>query len=572
MQSLSASAAAGLAGCQGMLGGGEDGESGERVPKLVLEYWAGRGGTSKIFEDTAPMVQDAAEELGMELEIKPVEFTTQIGHTSGDMRTHDISYWQFSPVPDRLDPDEFCRRFTAGWAGGNGKHNPSNFVNCDVTEPSLAQASASSQEERQELVSTSQERLTENFAAMPVAAKVGYSAYRTDEVDLDGAGSLGIARTNPDVYAKSTPTNGDEIIAYTSPEMVQTSNFAVISSSASQGVWNQLVHSPLVGYDSEFNLENRLAKNYEVTNDGKTVTVELKDATFHNGDPITAEDVKFTFEQLAANTGVYTQASEPPYDSIEVLNEKTAEFNFTESFLPIVSRVWPRWGIFHKDSWVEAGAEDDPENVELDPIVGSGPFKVANFETDSELELEPHDGNPVYDVDHRIVFTVYRDVQSMFQAFKANEVDMVSQLSPGVYDQVSDMDNGEQVGANYHTPFSLFPQFPKPPMKFEELRHALGKALDRKKMNAVGFLGESEPELAGTLFTKNHPNRPSEDSLTKYTDDPTGDVEGAKQLLEDAGYTTDGDEQLHYPPDKDLSPRWPAEETPDPEDFPCLEG
>ena len=569
---LGATTAASLAGCSGLLGDDSegDGDLGERVPPLVLEYWTGLGGDSKIFEDTSPVVQEAAEALGMELEIAPTQFTEQIGHVANDERTHDISYWSFGFAPDRLDPDEWCRRFSTTWAGADGDHNPSNWANCEYTEPALAQASAQTESERQELVNESQEILTSEYAAIPVAGQVSFTAYRTDEVEIGGAGTAGINRQNPYVYVESTPKNGDSFTAFTSPEMLETTNFGVIESSTSQGVWNKLVHSTLTQYDSNLELTNVLADEWEASNGGRTITVTLKDATFHNGDPVTAEDVQFTFEQLVRHPGTYTQASNPPYDSIDVVDDKTVEFNLEEPFLPLVSRVWPRWGIFHKETWVDGGAVENPEEFSMDPVIGSGPFEINQLESGSFMELVPHDGHPTMSPDHNVVFRVYREPQAMFQGFQANEVQMIAELSPGLFERVQEMDNAEAVSTTKHTPFGLYPQTPKAPLKFKELRQALGMALNRQKINNLGFLGETEPEYAGTLFTNVHPWRPPDDRLTKFTEEPEGEPEAARQLLEDAGYGYDGDGNLHYPPDADLTPLWPAEELPPEEDFPCL--
>jgi len=574
---LGTSTAAALAGCSGILpgdsddGGGSSGEHGERVPEIVLEYWAGLGGDTKIFEDTSPVVEEAANALGMDLNIEPVEFTEQIGHVAGDTRSHDISYWSYGFAPDRLDPDEWCRRFSVTWAGGDGQHNPSNWANCSYTRPAEQQARAGSVEEREELVNESQSVLTEEYAAIPVAGSVSFTAYRTDEINLGGAGQAGINRQNPDVYVESTPKNGDSFTAYTSPEMLETTNFAVIESSSSQGVWNKLIHSTLTGYGSDLELDTVLAKEYEVTNEGRTITVELKDATFHNGDPVTSEDVKFTFEQLVRHPGTYTQASQPPYSSIEIIDEKTTEFNLEEPFLPLISRVWPRWGIFHKETWIDGGARENPGEFSMDPVIGSGPFQVNELERGSFLELEPHDGHPSMSPDHRVIFRVYRESQGLFQAFQANEVQMASELSPGLFNRARNMGNAEAVSTKKYTPFGLYPQTPKPPMKFKVLRQALGMALNRQKMNELGFLGQSEPEFAGTLFTQVHPWRPPEDQLTKFTENPQGDVEGARQVLLDAGYTFDDDGNLRYPADSDLSPMWPRGEKPPADQFPCLE-
>jgi peptide/nickel transport system substrate-binding protein len=59
--------------------------------------------------------------------------------------------------------------------------------------------------------------------------------------------------------------------------------------------------------------------------------------------------------------------------------------------------------------------------------------------------------------------------------------------------------------------------------------------------------------------------------LPTFTDDPTGDAEGAQQVLVDAGWGWDDQDNLHYPADADLSPRWPDGEAPSPDNFPCLD-
>jgi peptide/nickel transport system substrate-binding protein len=58
--------------------------------------------------------------------------------------------------------------------------------------------------------------------------------------------------------------------------------------------------------------------------------------------------------------------------------------------------------------------------------------------------------------------------------------------------------------------------------------------------------------------------------LATITDKPEGDIEEAKQVLRDAGWGQDDDGNWHYPPDADLSPRWPKDGKPSASEFPCL--
>jgi peptide/nickel transport system substrate-binding protein len=118
-------------------------------------------------------------------------------------------------------------------------------------------------------------------------------------------------------------------------------------------------------------------------------------------------------------------------------------------------------------------------------------------------------------------------------------------------------------------PYNLFPQIPQAPVKFGDFRHAVGAAINRVAINDLAFQGKSYATLQSTLFLKNHPwSHP--DPVT-YTDDPQGNVEEARQILEDAGFGWDGDGNLRYPADADLSPLWPARETPHPAHFPFLQ-
>jgi peptide/nickel transport system substrate-binding protein len=115
----------------------------------------------------------------------------------------------------------------------------------------------------------------------------------------------------------------------------------------------------------------------------------------------------------------------------------------------------------------------------------------------------------------------------------------------------------------------MYPQYPEPPIKFKAFREAMGKAINRQEINSVVNFNEADIQLHPIWFLANHPWHP--DGIRTYTDDPTGDIVAARQVLEDAGWSWDDDGNLLYPVDADTSPVWPAEETPNPDDFPCVD-
>ncbi|MCW8173552.1 hypothetical protein D8S78_23055 [Natrialba swarupiae] len=139
----------------------------------------------------------------------------------------------------------------------------------------------------------------------PMYATPSFGAIRTDEVDPDGIGAGGVDFTMPHAYIRSTPRTGDQISGNMHADGAQSLNYLAMPNAETLAFWSQIPHSPLVGYNEDYEIENVLAEDYEVTNGGQTFTVELRDGTFHNGDPITAEDVQFTYETLDENTDVF---------------------------------------------------------------------------------------------------------------------------------------------------------------------------------------------------------------------------------------------------------------------------
>jgi len=80
-----------------------------------------------------------------------------------------------------------------------------------------------------------------------------------------------------------------------------------------------------------------------------------------------------------------------------------------------------------------------------------------------------------------------------------------------------------------------------------------------------------DPIYESRVLLDTHPFSPPDDELTKFTDQPQGDSDGARRTLEEAGWGWDDDGNLRYPPDADLSPLWPQGEEPSADDFPCLD-
>ncbi|MFD1685052.1 ABC transporter substrate-binding protein [Halobellus litoreus] len=582
LQMLGGVGIASLAGCnEGGNGGGDGGDSGggggdqqelgERVPEIAIEYWANIGTSSTLMENSLNQFQNGVEELGISLNILPTDFATQNSNAFSDARRSHLQYWTHSSPPSRLDPDELVSQFTADRAGADGA-NPANYANCEYTDAAFAQRRATSEEERRELVNSALGTAAEDAYIIPIHPRVTTGAYRPANVEIGGTGDAGLKPfVNPYVFFRSTPTNSDTLRTHVDPQLLETTNFPTSTSPTVTAPWSHLVHSTLVEFDENYDLQNMLAESIETSDDGLVLTVSLRDATFHNGDPITAEDVKFTFEFISDNAGIFPTATSPPYESIEVVDESTVEFTLSEVFRPLIRNTFGRWGILHRDTW--SAAVGNAGEFDFDPIIGSGPFQVDDIQRGSFMRLTPHDGHPVHDVGHNVLLQAFADNESIVQAFQNDDLDMVSQIGPSTQEQLSDTmgDSVAFVEQAEPTGFYLYPQHPQSPVKFREFRQALGMSFNRQQIHDIVWRGAGEIEYSSCVFTESHPWRPPADRLGQFTDDPEGDVEGARELLSENGWGWDGNDNLRYPADADLSPLWPQGENPTGEDFPCLD-
>ena len=600
LKSLGAAGAVGLAGCSGNGGngngnggngngnggngngnGGGGGDLGERVPDpIILEYWSDMGAETTQWEQILPDMQANIEDaLDVNVEVRPTEFATQVSNITNDQRTHHLSLWYHTNTPDRLDPQEMTRRFAIDWAGGNGNANPNNWANCEFSDPALNQAFAPDEETRQELVTEAHGIMAENMATLPFLQTMLLGAVDNTKVDLAGAEQAGIINTNANVFMLSTPKGKDSILVNGNPTEWETTNFPTNQNSGAVQLWSHLICSPLAEYDENLELTGVLASDWETEEDGSLIRAHLEeDMQFHDGSEITATDVQFTFQHMWENPGSFPQGGSPPYNSIDVVDEKTVEFVFDGPYLPLISREWPRWGIFNRDVWEEAGMPDNPSAGSA-PLqeTASGPFMLTNFTQGEFAALDPHPHNhPKYNVDHGVDFQVYSDTTAATEAFLARELDMFQKASPGAISRMQE--EGGDWATTVEIPgfmgHQIYPQMNIAPGKFRAFRKAIGQTYDIDLFNEIGWRQQGNPDTLPVSIRQTHPFRLDswEEDFPHYTESTGPSFEAARQTLMDAGWGYDDNGNLRYPADADTSALWPAESTPieNPGDWECI--
>jgi peptide/nickel transport system substrate-binding protein len=566
------SIAAGLAGCgqgNGDGNGNGNGNLGERVPPLAIMYLPNFG----AWADIVPIIQGNIEDaIDHPVELEPGELSGFLSSVYNDDRSFHISTWGVPPAPDQLDPGSYMRRQAIDRAGADGSPNLASYANCDYSELVIEQATTGDPDERRGQLQEAMEIYSQDRAEVPLIPRNNYSSIRTDLVDPGGVGEMGPYQYNTNFFAETTPEEGDGWVWVSQDDWLASTNPLTRTGQSQIGYWSTLVYGTLLSFNSDWEVEAGIAEDWTVEDQSQRFTFQLADATFHNGEPITSQDVKFTMEAIEEAT--VPLAVDQNYAAIETPDDSTIVLEFDAPNPQFEVAHLPLWGIFPESEWGDVDSimdyEPDPSN-----IVGSGMFEVTSFSRDDSAVLEPHDGYPKFDIDHRITLLRRTEKSTRLRQFREGDAAVVSNLTGN---DISNLQNqvGEDIVqpgvTNGLGPWQLVTSQPQAPVRYDPFVDAIGAAVDRREINQAVFDGFAEPVFTGMMWTESHPFYPDDDSdIHRYTDQPAGDPEAARAALTDAGWGWDGDGNLRYPEGTDTEPLWPQGETPSPDDFPCID-
>ena len=271
-----------------------------------------------------------------------------------------------------------------------------------------------------------------------------------------------------------------------------------------------------------------LAESWEESEDGLTYQFKLRPGLkFHNGDPLTTEDVKFSFERYQ---GAGAQTLKDHVQEIEIADPLTVRFH--------LKAPWPDFMTFYGTTATAAGivvpkkylTEIGDDGFKKHPV-GAGPYKFISNKPGVEVELEAYPGywRRVPNIKTLVMRSV-PDATTRALMLKTGEADMAYALD-GVDAEGLRSDPGVQIVATKHA--SIFwieftEQWdPKSPWHDQRLRLAVNYALDRQRINEAACLGFCPP--AGVIV-------PRVMDFALQVEPMPYDLPKAKQLLAEAGY------------------------------------
>ncbi len=294
----------------------------------------------------------------------------------------------------------------------------------------------------------------------------------------------------------------------------------------------KLIYSGLFKYNENLEIEPDLADSYEISEDKKTYTIHLRPGIlWHNGNPLLADDVLYTFEIMKD-----TEFNSPyaiSFQGVELqrIDDYTVSFTLPEPFSPFLSNL--TIGILPGHIWNDVG----PTNFRLAEYnirpVGTGPYKFKELTKDREGTIKSYkiEKNPNYYartpyVDE-ISFKFYTDFESSINALNNNNVDGISYLPKNLKNNLSnkkifthELQLPQYTAVFFNQKNSLF--------KNEDINKALSLGTDKERILTEALQGQGvivdAPILEG--FIGYNPD------IEKFRYDPTR----AAAVLDEQGW------------------------------------
>lgn len=298
----------------------------------------------------------------------------------------------------------------------------------------------------------------------------------------------------------------------------------------------------LVTRDVENNILPVLAESWETAEDGRSITMTLKSGvTFHDGTPLNAEAVKYTFDrfkEIGTRSPIYSGIAE--IGGIEAVDDLTVVFHFDKPTATFWSTMTMPYAAIISPTSVQQ-MEDSGGGYP----VGSGPFMLGDWQTGQSITMHKYPdytwgppnvdntGEPYLD---KLVFKTIPDAATQLAALESGDVDVIFITQPSHKAKLEQNENVEMHETVLNSLIYLGFNYQKAPFDDVLVRHALSHAVNKQQIVDLALGG-----LGMTAFAPLPPTIPGFDaSLQNF--ELGYDPDEAIRLLQEAGFerTSDG--------------------------------
>jgi peptide/nickel transport system substrate-binding protein len=540
-----------LAGCSGLAGGG--GPSSEREVREVemLSYTQSQ---QQIYSALEAISDNMSEVLGFNMTFTPVNRQRQLTLVY-DQRDYDVSSLGYTGRPHRLDPHMLMYKNYHSSQAAAGSYNWTAFQDEEADRLLDAQATELDRDARQGLVKEAQAYLMDlPGGEMPIVHGNLINVINTGEfTNWTNVAGLGFKNIWTWTGVEPTADKTTLVSAYT----IEVGQLSPLVAGEANLISNRITHDKLMRIGPDGLPQPWLAEEYEVSDEGTTITFTLRDdlPDWHDGEPMTAEDVAFTFNYLREwETPFFADAILPlEPDGASVLDDGRVEINLERPFAPVFVLTFSRvhilpqhvWSRVPEDTSVEAPYLWNPTESDITDgeYVGSGAFMFDHWTPSEEIGFvanEDHFAAPNID---EMIIRIITESQAQSNALDRGEVDFLIQTgaNPDVMEETAANNDSLSFEAIRSVGYDeLAMNTRRSPFYDAAVRKAVSAVIPKQTITQEMYNGYAEPAHSPTAPVLEFWHNADVKDWTQVTEDE------AVGFLTDAGYEV-ADNTLYHP-------------------------
>lgn len=520
-------------------------QEGEPVPSITV--LSNVQAADPIEFETTRLLVENMRQLGLDVEHRAIPWEQQADIVWFNRQDWQMTAWRMVARPERMDPDEFVFNLFHSSTAENG-YNFVGYINPEYDALAEAQRGETDPEARRELIYQAQEIIAEEvpyvFVAHPQLPFIARTDVWDEQTIVD---AQGIGVKNFWTWIGLEPLGDQTTIITNTSDVVQAVNPLYISGDADSRVteliWDRLMRIGPDGLPEPWAAES---VEYE---DNTTVLITLREGmTWHDGEPVTAEDVKFSFE--APNTGeapMYAPFTDR-IENIEIVDDSTLRFSLSEPWAAFEVASLSKVNLIPQHIWEPiladlAESEDNAEDYQEEMPIGSGPYRFVAWQQAESVILEANPDHWSAPKADGWILRIIPNAESALGQIQTGEINFLTEWEGDaeVLASVAENDPNLALFASADLGFRFF-GFNTRLAPFDDvaMRRAVAHVMPRQGVVDNIFKGFAVPADSYVSKAIDYWHNPE---LPQYE----YDMEQARQILLDAGYTYADDGTLLLP-------------------------
>lgn len=488
--------------------------------------------------EAAFLIQKALAQLGVEFEVKPMDQKVVLDQIRSQPWDFDAYFMGWGGTPDRIDPQTFTYSMMHSSEAKHLGNNRQGYASAEYDRIADAGKRAMDPEERKKHIFEAQKKAAEDVPIVPLYFNDEYNAYNKERLEgVVNQGGIGL--WNALTFINVKVTSGENILKIAHRQDNDVLNPMSPSIFTDAQVLS-LLYDNLARLDAQNKPYPAAAESWTVVND-TTIDVKLKpNQKWHDGKPLTVEDVKFTFDFGLKNGFGKIDTYIRPVKQVDILDQNTVRFTLNEPTGSFISATLVGIPLLPKHIWEN---QADPTKWNNPNPIGSGPFKFTHWRKGEEIRLDKHADYYTPAKIDAIIQIPYANPDALLGALELKKVDLIN---PPLTPQQNELAKKIPHITVTKTPGVGWTYFGynhrRPPFDDVAFRKAMAHVIDYKMITETVFGEYATPAGPGRIISPAvqfwyNPEVPTYEI----------NVQKAYELLKNAGYEWDKDGKLYFP-------------------------